>query len=257
MKKAIESIDRLYHGRSVIASRFRFCLLAIDLLIIMFFVALSMSGLTGVWITVLDYLIAVYLVADLAARAMIEKRKLLFFVKPATLADLVVIFSLLFAPFVESFVFLRALRALRLLQSYHVARDLRAEYPFFAKNESIVQAVLNLVVFIFVVAALVLVLQVRTNPQINNYVDALYYTVATLTTTGFGDIVLQGNSGRLLAVVIMVAGFALFLRLIQTIFRPDHVKYKCPDCGLREHDRDAIHCKHCGRVIDIGTDGEV
>ena len=203
----------------------------------------------------LDYLIAVYLIADLAARCLIEKRRLLFFVTPYTLADLVVIFSLLYAPFVDSFVFLRALRALRLLQSYHVARDLRGQYAFFRKNQDIVHAVLNLVVFIFVVAALVLVLQVHINPQINNYVDALYFTVATLTTTGFGDITLQGNTGRLIAVVIMIAGFALFLRLIQSIFRPVHVKHKCPDCGLSEHDRDAVHCKHCGRVINIETEG--
>lgn len=256
MKKLIGFLDRLYNGRSAVATRFRFCLLTIDVLTITFFVALSMSNVTNVLITVLDYLIAAYLIADLAARCLIERRRLAFFATPTALTDLIVIFSLLYAPFVESFAFLRALRALRLLQSYHMARDLRAQYPFFLKNESIVHAVLNLVVFIFIVSALVLVLQVRINPQINNYVDALYYTVATLTTTGFGDIVLTGNWGRLLAVLIMVAGFALFLRLIQTIFRPSQVKHRCPDCGLSQHDRDAIHCKHCGRVLNIETEGE-
>jgi voltage-gated potassium channel len=59
----------------------------------------------------------------------------------------------------------------------------------------------------------------------------------------------------MLSIVIMVAGVALFLRLIQTIFRPPQVKHRCPDCGLTEHDRDAVHCKHCGRVIDIETAG--
>ena len=215
-----------------------------------------MAELTGTWITVLDILIAVYLIADLTARALIEKRRLTFFARPTTVADLVVIASLLAAPFVESLAFLRVLRALRLLQSYHMARDLRARHILFRRHENIVHAVLNLFVFIFVVSALVLVLQVQINPQINNYVDALYFTVATLTTTGFGDIVLTGNAGRLLAVVIMVAGFALFLRLIQTIFRPAHVKHKCPDCGLTEHDRDAVHCKHCGLVLNIETEGD-
>ena len=68
-------------------------------------------------------------------------------------------------------------------------------------------------VFIFIVTALVYVLQLRTNPQINNYIDALYFTVTTLTTTGFGDITLQGSSGRLIAVLIMIIGVALFLIL--------------------------------------------
>jgi voltage-gated potassium channel len=53
----------------------------------------------------------------------------------------------------------------------------------------------------------------------------------------------------------MVFGVALFLRLIQTIFRPTRVIYDCPDCGLHRHDADAVHCKHCGRVINISTEG--
>ena len=256
MKKLIGFLDRFYHGNSRAAARFRFSLLTIDLATIGFFVVLSMTELTGDWIIVLEILIAIYLITDLAARALIEERRLAFFARPTTLADLVVIASLLAAAFVDSFAFLRVLRALRLLQSYHMARDLRARYSLFRRHESIVHAVLNLFVFIFVVSALVLVLQVQINPQINNYVDALYFTVATLTTTGFGDIVLTGNWGRLLAVVIMIAGFGLFLRLIQTIFRPNHVKHKCPDCGLTEHDRDAVHCKHCGLVLNIETEGD-
>ena len=79
-------------------------------------------------------------------------------------------------------------------------------------------------------------LRVDRNPDIVGYVDALYFTVATLTTTGFGDIVLTGTTGRLLAVVIMVAGVALFLRLAQTVLRPGKLRHKCPECGLNRHD---------------------
>jgi voltage-gated potassium channel len=45
------------------------------------------------------------------------------------------------------------------------------------------------------------------------------------------------------------------LRLIQTIFRPNKVKYECPSCGLNRHDSDAIHCKHCGHIVHIETGG--
>jgi voltage-gated potassium channel len=166
-----------------------------------------------------------------------------------------VIATLLAPALVENFAFLRILRALRLLRSYHVMRDLRGRYAFVKRNEDIIESVLNLVVFVFIVTALVFVFQVRTNPGIDNYVDALYFTVTTLTTTGFGDITLVGDSGRLLAVTIMVLGVALFLRLVQTIFRPQKVRFDCPDCGLSRHDPDAVHCKHCGRVLHIETEG--
>lgn len=80
--------------------------------------------------------------------------------------------------------------------------------------------------------------------------------MATLTTTGFGDITLTGSSGPLLSVFIMVAGVGLFLRLAQTIFRPQKVNFPCPDCGLSRHEPDAVHCKHCGTTLKIATEGD-
>jgi voltage-gated potassium channel len=47
------------------------------------------------------------------------------------LADVVVILSLLLAAFAENLAFLRIVRALRLLRSYHLLRDLRAQSPWF------------------------------------------------------------------------------------------------------------------------------
>ena len=84
---------------------------------------------------------------------------------------------------------------------------------------------------------------------------ALYFTLTTLTTTGFGDITLQGQSGRMLAVIIMVFGITLFVRLARDIIRPAKVSYECEHCGLFKHDVDASHCKHCGNIIHIETEG--
>ena len=146
-------------------------------------------------------------------------------------------------------------RALRLLRSYHLLRDLRANSEWFRLHEDVIQRSVNLAVFIFVVTSAVYVSQHHINPQISSYVDALYFTITTLTTTGFGDITLQGYGGRLLAVLIMVVGVGLFLRLLQALFRPNKVRYECVDCGLVLHDADAVHCKHCGRVLHIETEG--
>ena len=93
-------------------------------------------------------------------------------------------------------------------------------------------------------------------PRSANYADALYFTVTTLTTTGFGDITLTGTPGRLLSVAVMIVGVTLFLRLVQVLLRPSKVREECPSCGLQLHDPDAIHCKHCGRVLHIKTEGE-
>ena len=109
---------------------------------------------------------------------------------------------------------------LRLLRSYHLLKELREASSWFRRNEDILQSAVNLVVFIFVVTAIVFVIEDDRNPNINNYLDALYFTVTTLTTTGFGDITMTDSVGRLMTVLIMIFGVALFLRLVQTIFRP-------------------------------------
>ena len=141
------------------------------------------------------------------------------------------------------------------MRSYAVMQELRRQSRFFARNEDVIYSAINLMVFIFIVTAAVYVLQVRENESINNYVDALYFTIATLTTTGFGDIILVNTTGRLLAVIIMIVGAALFIRLVQTVFRPSKVRHECLSCGLTRHDHDAVHCKHCGRQLHIKTEG--
>lgn len=195
------------------------------------------------------------LIADYAARLWIARRKAMFILEPLNLVDLVVIATLVAGSIVENWTFLRVLRVLRLLRSHRVLADLRKRYHFVRRHQGVLAATINLVVFLFVVTALVYMLQHRTNPEIGSYIDALYFTVTTLTTTGFGDITLKGESGRLLAVVIMVVGFALFVHLVQAIFRPEKVRFRCPDCGLLRHDYDAVHCKHCGRVLPIPSEG--
>ncbi len=250
-----KSLALLYNGRSHRATRFRYALLAFDCLTVGFFVISSMAELSPLIISI-DIFIAAAMTIELAARTWIAKKPARSLVEPMSLADIIVIITLLAPAFLENFAFLRVIRVLRLLRSYHMLRELRETSKFFKRNEEILHSVLNLTVFIFFVTALVYVMQVRINPQITNYVDALYFTVTTLTTTGFGDVTLEGSTGRLLAVGIMVFGVGLFLRLVQTIFRPARVHHECPTCGLRRHDPDAIHCKHCGEVLNIESDGE-
>ncbi len=168
---------------------------------------------------------------------------------------MLIIVSLFMPATMGNFAFLRIVRSVRVLRSYVVLRQLRQYSRFVRRHEEVLFSALNLIGFIFIVTAFVFVMQHEVNPSIDNYVDALYFTITTLTTTGFGDITLVGSSGRLLAIGIMIVGVALFIRLAQTIFRPSKVRYECPGCGLTRHELDAVHCKHCGRELHIRTEG--
>jgi voltage-gated potassium channel len=116
------------------------------------------------------------------------------------------------------------------------------------------KALASLVTFIFVSTGFVYASFARSHPGIAGYVDALYFTVTALTTTGFGDITLPGVWGKLLTIAIMICGITLFVRLAQTLMRPNKVRFQCPTCGLMRHDLDAVHCKACGQLLNIPND---
>ena len=115
----------------------------------------------------------------------------------------------------------------------------------------------HLMVFLFVMTGIVYETQRWTTPEIRNYVDALYFTVTALTTTGFGDITLRGTTGRLISVVIMIFGVTLFLRLLRSLLQPHKVRFACPVCGLQNHEGDAVHCKACRTVLNIPDEGTI
>jgi voltage-gated potassium channel len=252
--KLHESIDGLYNGRGPTSERFRWGLLAFDIVTLLYFILASFYHHIDDFHSIEEIIGIIYLL-EFSARTFISRERLTDIFSPVGLADLIVIVSLLAPALAENFLFLRIIRALRLLRSYHVLRTLRRQSRYVRLHEDIIFSVVNLFVFIFVVTAVVYVFQVETNPAIRDYVDALYFTVTALTTTGFGDITLVGTSGHLLAVLIMIFGISLFLRLLQTIFRPGKIRFECPSCGLTRHETDAVHCKHCGELLHIKTKG--
>lgn len=248
-------IEELYYGQSARSRRFTYGLLLFDLATVLFIVFTSFLPRTPL-IEAIDILVGILLLADFSARLWLSPQRLRELRHPATLADVVAIASFLAPVAGEAGGFLRVLRTLRLLHTYALLNRLRTDFAFFKRNEDVIIAVTHLLVFIFVMTSIVYETQRWSNPQIRNYVDALYFTVTALTTTGFGDITLPGSGGRLISVLIMIFGVTLFLRLAQVLFRPHKVRFPCPVCGLQRHDPDAVHCKACGNVLNIPDEGD-
>jgi voltage-gated potassium channel len=203
-----------------------------------------------------DITIGLILAAELVIRLRAARQPWRELGSFAGIVDVVAVASFLVAPFFPGWGFLRSLRTLRLLRSARIVAQLRSDLPGFRRNEEAAGAAADLVVFILVMTGIVHATQHRINPEITNWGDALYFTVTALTTTGFGDITLEGTGGRVLSVLIMLAGVTLFLRLAQTMFRPYKVRYRCEDCGLLRHEPDAVHCKACGNLLNIPDEGD-
>lgn len=255
MRISREELRELYFGQGRRTRIFHLSLIAVDLVAIAYFLATVRIEHVSFY-RVIDLAIFALFAAELAIRFWIDQRRPTFLFQLSTIADIVVLTSLVIPLLVENLGFLRVLRTLRFLRVFRLSEQLRQLIPLRKRQEDVVTATINLFVFVFVVTSTVWVLEARINPDLNSWADALYFTVSTLTTTGYGDITLHDPIGRLLTVFIMIFGVALFIRLAQAIFRPAKVHYTCPHCGLQVHDPDASHCKHCGNVIHIETEGE-
>ena len=244
----------LYDGSTPSGWRFRYGLLAFDIVTVVFIVTTSFLPPSALY-EAIDVVLGLAIVADFSARLLISPRPLREFGHISTWADIIAIVSFLAPLAGEAGGFLRILRTLRLLRNYRMLARLRADFDVFRRNEDVFIATTNLSVFIFVMTAIVYETQKFRNPQIGNYADALYFTVTALTTTGFGDITLPGTAGRMITVVIMIFGVTLFFNLARALLTPHKVRFSCPNCGLQRHDADAVHCKACGTILNIPDDG--
>jgi voltage-gated potassium channel len=244
----------LFYGHGPGPLAFQMGLLLLDLGALAYFLATTFVT-QAPWMRAVDLALGVVLALEFLGRVAAHRHPMRYLDNASAMVDLVVVLSLLASPLIGNLAFLRVLRTLRLLRSYSVLGRLKKWSPTVRRHEEVIRAALNLVVFTLVVSSIVYVTQRPVNPKITDFGDALYFTVTALSTTGFGDITLEGAHGRMLSIAIMIIGISLFFTLAQAVFRPGNkVRHPCPRCGLQRHDRDAVHCKACGLLLNIPND---
>lgn len=246
----------LYEGVGRWPLTFRWTVLVFDMVTISYFLVSPFLPHAGVhhW---LDYTIGSIIALDVAARFYIAPTKRRFFLRFMNIADLIVVFSMLAPLISQNYAFLRVVRALRVARAFSILSEHSPIAKYLRLHRALIERAINLVVFLFIMAALVYANQIRKpGSDIHNFLDAFYFVVTTLTTTGYGDITLVGWTGRVLPIVIMLLGVTLFLRLLKELVTPsEKVEVECTKCGLRRHDKDSVHCRHCGTVIYIQNEG--
>jgi voltage-gated potassium channel len=252
LQRLRSALRLLYHGHTPRALRFQFAVLVVDLVIIGFFIATPTlrSRQYFLWV---DLAVAALLFADLLARGLATREPWRWLKQPTTLVDVFVLVTLLFPASLANFGFLRILRLWTLSRSGALWRPLKQWH--LTEYQDTGEAVVNIVTFLFLVSGFILTFFSSEKSGIDGYVDALYFTVTAVTTTGFGDITLPGTAGKLTSIAVMIVGISLFVRLAQSIFRPHKVTFPCPQCGLSKHDPDAVHCKACGHLLKIPDEG--
>ena len=243
----------LYHGQSPAAVRFRMAVISLDLLLIGFFIATPLLR-DAPYFLVVNYLVTFVLAVDLAAGALAYRSVRAWLRRPISWVDLFVLATLLAPGWLFNLAFLRVLRLWTLVHSEFFWETVGRRYDQ-TRVEDVTRAVVTLITFVFIVTGFVYASFAGRHVGVDGYIDALYFTVTTLTTTGYGDVTLPGVWGKLISIFTMIAGITLFVRLAQALFRPHKVRFDCPACGLMHHDPDAVHCKACGQLLNIPDPG--
>ena len=75
-----------------------------------------------------------------------------------------------------------------------------------------------LVAVILLYAALFQVIMVQVEGQSHSWITAVYWTVVTMSTLGFGDVTFTSDAGRLFSLVVLVSGVVLLLVVLPFTF---------------------------------------
>ena len=226
MSQITTRLRELYDGDTNRAHRFRYGLLAFDLATILFVVVSSFWPLTTHRHGHRRRDRRCWCCCDFSARLSISEQRAREFLRPSTWADIAAHRRVPGAgPRRTGRGSCASSARCGCCAPTDSSSGFARDSAFFRRNEEVIVAVTNLSVFVFVMTGIVYATQHQSNPAIRHYVDALYFTVTSLTTTGYGDITLPGTTGRVISVVVMICGVTLFLRLAQVLFRPNKVRF--------------------------------
>jgi voltage-gated potassium channel len=104
----------------------------------------------------------------------------------------------------------RVIRILRLLRGMRSTRLIIAH--LFANRARGTLATVSLITFVLIVFSSVVVLSIETAPESNIKTagDALWWSIATITTVGYGDVYPVTTLGRFVGAAMMISGIAMF-----------------------------------------------
>lgn len=185
-----------------------------------------------------------------------KKYALSFYGVVDLLAILPTYLSLVYAG-AQSLLVIRALRLLRIFRVLKLGRYIR-EANILA--QAIAQSRTRIVIFLFAITVLGFIsgaFMYLIEGSANGFTSipqSVYWSLTTITGTGYGDTVPITPAGKMLAVFIMVLGYSLIIVptgiLSSELIRMSDLNTRsCQSCSKEGHDANAKHCKYCGEKL--------
>ncbi|MBD1822294.1 ion transporter [Cyanobacteria bacterium FACHB-DQ100] len=201
----------------------------------------------------IEHLILAVFVIEYGLRIWCAERKLPFIFSLYSVIDLLSIAPFLIGTnvgYLRIFRWFRILRLIRFIQGKTIFGYVSSE-----DGAIFTRIIFTILSIIFVFSGLIYQVEHTVNPKFGTFLDAVYFSVSTISTAGLGDITPISEIGRLLTTLMVLTGIVLIpwqlgdliKRLVKTA---DQIQVLCSKCGLAFHDSDAYFCKNCGTCLN-------
>ena len=154
---------------------------------------------------------------------------------------------------------IRAIRLIRIFRVFKLSRYLRGanimQIALKSSRPKIIVFLLSVILIVIILGTLMYIVEGQKN-GFENIPKSIYWSVVTLTTVGYGDVVPVTTFGKFLASIIMILGYGIIAvptGIVSAAIAKSVSKVttqSCRVCSKEGHDLDAKHCKFCGSILN-------
>jgi len=210
----------------------------------------------------LEWIFTIIFTIEYILRIVLVKRPFHFIFSFLGIVDFIAILPTYLALFVpggtQSLLILRVLRLLRIFRIFRLSHFL-VDLKFL--SGALISSLRKIGIFFLFALVLVIILgsamylaEHRLGGKFTSIPECIYWSITTITTVGYGDLVPTTPIGKVIANIVMLIGYAIIAVPTGIITTEMAIAIKnretghevCANCNKKGHDHDAKHCKHCG-----------
>lgn len=260
-------INIVIYGTSTRAGRlFDLVLLGVILLSIIVVMLETVSAIDlkyHSYIRVLEWMITIFFTVEYILRVLSVNKPLKYIFSFYGIVDLLAVLPMYLSLFVTGTSILSIVRTFRLVRLFKIlnhpqftSQSIHLRDALYASRGKILVFMYFVLITTVIIGSLMYVIE---GPEhgFTSIPTAIYWTIVTLTTVGYGDISPGTPLGQFLASFAMIMGYGIIAVptgiVTANVMRGEGAKKRktlpCPGCGMEDHLRGAKYCHNCGEKL--------